>query len=154
MNLVLLFGTSLVAGFLGTVVMTVGQEIQIRIAKRPISYTPALAFFKIFRLDFDALNSRAKGVASYAVHFVYGTVWGFPLAILYLVGFTDFISTLIVYFLIVWIQGFITVWLFRIAGPPWTWGLRANLMEFFFKALYATAGLSSFMILLELAIYG
>ena len=149
MSIISLFAVSFIAGFLGTVVMTVGQEIQIRITKRPISYTPALAFFKIFRLDFDALSSRAKGVASYAVHFVYGTVWGFPLAILYLTGFTDFIPTLIAYFLVVWIQGLITVWLLRIAGPPWTWGLRANLMEFFFKALYAPAGLRSFMILVN-----
>lgn len=149
MSLILLFGTSLAAGFLGTVVMTIGQEIQIRVTKRPISYTPAIAFFKIFRLDFDALSSRVKGVASYAVHFVYGTAWGFPLALLYLAGFTDFIPTLIVYFLIVWVQGLTVVWLLRIAGPPWKWGLKANLMEFFFKALYATAGLSFFMILMN-----
>ena len=149
MGVVTLFITSFVAGFLGTVVMTVGQEIQIRITKRPISYTPAIAFFKIFRLEFDALSSQAKGVASYAVHFVYGTVWGFPLAFFYLFGFTDFILTLIIYFLIVWVQGLITVWILRIAGPPWTWGLKANLMEFFFKALYATASLSFFVILLS-----
>ena len=149
MGIVTLFVASFIAGFLGTIVMTVGQEIQIRITKRPISFTPAIAFFKLFRLDFDALSNRAKGVASYAVHFVYGTVWGFPLALLYLVGFTGFIPTLIVYFLIVWVQGFITVWLLRIAGPPWTWGFKANLTEFFFKALYAIATLSFFLILLS-----
>jgi len=149
MGIVVLFIASFIAGFLGTVVMTVGQEIQIRITKRPISYTPAIAFFKIFRLDFDTLSSRVKGIASYAVHFVYGTVWGFPLALLYFFGFTEFIPILIVYFLIVWAQGLITVWALRIAGPPWTWGLKANLMEFFFKALYATASLSFFVILLS-----
>ena len=149
MSIISLFAVSFIAGFLGTVVMTVGQEIQIRITKRPISYTPAIAFFKVFRLDFDALGNRAKGVASYAVHFAYGTFWGFPLALFYLAGFIDFIPMLIVYFLIVWIQGFITISLLRIAGPPWTWGLKKNLIEFFFKALYTTASLSFFLILLN-----
>jgi len=149
MDVASLFIISFIAGFLGTVVMTAGQEIQIRITKRPISYTPAIAFFKIFRLDFDALGNRAKGVASYAVHFAYGTAWGFPLALLYLAGFTDFIPTLIAYFLIVWIQGLVIVPLLGIAGPPWTWGLKANLFEVFFKALYTTAGLIFFMILLN-----
>lgn len=147
MSIISLFLASFAAGFLGTIVMTIGQEIHIRITGRPVSYTPALAFFRLFRLDFNILSRRAKDVTNYAVHFFYGTVWGFPLAFLHLAQFTDFIQILAVYFLIVWIQGLVVVSTLGGASLPWTWGLKENLTKFFFNALYATASLSFFVML-------
>ncbi|MAF59427.1 MAG: hypothetical protein QF858_01635 [Candidatus Pacebacteria bacterium] len=135
---------SFVAAFFGTIVMTVGQEIEIRIKKRPISYTLAIAIFKILRLDFNKLNKGMKIVSSYIVHFAYGTALGFPLAFFEYFGFMDFYIVLIVYFLIVWIQGLIVVPLLGIAGSPWTWGLKPVLTEMVHKFVYSIATLIIF----------
>ena len=81
---------SLIAAFLGTLFMTLSQEIEIRINERPISHTPAMAAFKVLHLNFDSLGEREKNIASYVVHFVYGTLWGFPIALLFYIGITTF----------------------------------------------------------------
>ena len=125
---------SFAAAFFGTVAMTVSQEIEIRINKRPISYTPALAVFRILHLDFDRLSTRMKGVASYAVHFAYGTVWGFPLAFM---NFASIWLTILTFWIIVVIQGWIILPILGIAGPFWTWGLKAVITEMIHKFIYA-----------------
>lgn len=144
MSIITLLILSFISAFFGTIVMTVGQEIEIRIKKRPISYTPAVALFKIFHLNFNKLNKWMKGLASYVVHFAYGTALGFPLAFFEYFGFMDFYTVLVLYFLIVWLQGLIIVPLLGIAGPPWTWGVNAILTEMLHKAVYALATLIVF----------
>ena len=137
MEFILIVLISFVAAFAGTVAMTLSQEIEIRITRRKISYTPAIAVFKILHLDFEKLSNTAKGVFSYLVHFGYGTIWGFPLALFYMFNFVSFIPVLIAYFFIVWIQGIVVIPLFGIAGPFWTWGRRAILTEVFHKIIYS-----------------
>jgi len=149
MEVIILFAFSFIAAFLGTVVMTVGQEIELRINKRPISYTPALAVFKILRLDFERLSEKAKIFTSYLVHFGYGTFFGFPLVLLYLFGVTGFWTVTISYFFIVWIQGLIVIPLLGVAPPPWTWGTKAILTEIVHKAIYALATTAVFFVLLS-----
>ena len=144
MYLINLLILSFTAAFFGTLIMTIGQEIEIRIKKRPISYTPAIAVFKILRLDFNRLSKWMKVLLSYVVHFGYGTMLGFPLAFFEYFGFMDVYVVLLVYFLIVWIQGLIVVPLLGIAGPPWTWGVNAILTEMLHKAVYAIATLIIF----------
>ena len=147
MHIVILFVFSFIAAFFGTVVMTVGQEIELRINKRPISHTPALAVFKILRLDFERLSEKMKIILSYLVHFGYGTFFGFPLALLYLFGVTGFWVVTISYFFIVWIQGLIVIPLLGIAPPPWHWGAKAILTEMGHKAVYAFAATYTFFLL-------
>ena len=120
MQVVTLLALSFLAAFLGTIVMSVGQEIELRINKRPVSYTPAIAVFNLLRLDFERLSKRIKAFVSYLVHFGYGTFWGFPLALLYLFGVTGFWTVTISYFFIIWIQGLIVVPLLGSTGLPWS----------------------------------
>ena len=139
---------SFVAAFGGTLTMTLSQEIEMRINRRPVSFTPALAVFKILRLNFDVLSSRMKTFWSYTVHFVYGTFLGFPLALLYFFNVTNFVSVLVIYFLIIWIQGLIIIPLLGIAGPPWTWGVQPILTEIFHKTVYAFSTVIFFIFLM------
>ena len=148
MDLPALLITSFIAAFLGTLVMTVSQEIEIRINKRPISYTPALAVFKILHINFHILSQRAEIFWSYAVHFLYGTFWGFPLAFFYLYDFINFIPVVVTFFLIVLLQGWIVLPFLGIVGPPWTWGTKAILTEVFHKSVYALATVAFFLFLL------
>lgn len=147
MQIVTLFALSFIAAFLGTVAMTVGQEIELRFNKRPISYTPAIAVFNILHLDFERLTERTKAFMSYFVHFGYGTFLGFPLALFYLFGVIGFWTVTISYFFIVWIQGLIIVSLLGVAPPPWSWGAKAILTEMTHKAVYAFAATAVFFAL-------
>lgn len=147
MQIVILFALSFVAAFLGTVVMTVSQLVEIRITKRPSSHTPAIAAFKILRLNFGVLTEKQKAIATYIVHFSYGIFWGFPLALFYLFGVIGFWTVTISYFFIVWIQGLIIVSLLGVAPPPWSWGAKAILTEMTHKAVYAFAATAVFFAL-------
>ena len=143
-----LLALSIGAGFVGTAAMTISQEVELRfISKRPISFSPAIALFKLLKLDFEKLSQRAKVFSSYAVHFTYGTTWGFPLALFYFFNYTGIIAVGISYLLIVLIQGWITVWLLGIAGPPWTWGGKAVLFEIIHKTVYTAFVMLSFILL-------
>ena len=84
MTLIYVLSLAFIAGFLGTCVMTVGQEIDLRFfSKRPISFSPAIGFSRVMRIDFDSLNRSKQILLSYLVHLAYGTLWGFPLALCY-----------------------------------------------------------------------
>ena len=149
MPLVELLITSIVAGFIGTVFMTMSQEIELRyINKRPISFSPALAVFKIFRFNFEELSYKARVVITYLVHFCYGTFWGFPLALFYFYGYTEPFFLNIVYYAIILLQGWVILLILNIAGPPWTWGTRAVIFEPIDKLMYVLYASGSFMLLL------
>lgn len=128
---------SFISAFAGTVAMTLSQEVEIRLTHRKISYTPAIAMFKILHLDFEKLHKTTKDFLSYVVHFGYGTVWGFPLALFYIFDFLNFVPVLIAYFFIVWIQGLIVIPLLGVSGPFWTWEKRAIATEIFHKIIYS-----------------
>lgn len=148
MTIVLLIFKGFLAAFLGTAVMTVGQEIEIRMSRRSISHVPAVAICKIFKFNFDKLSKIEKTIASYTVHFAYGTAFGLLLTLLYLIGFRSFGAIGIIYFLVVWIQGLIVVPLLGVCGPPWTWGSEVLITEFVHKAIYAVTTTAIFLSLL------
>ncbi len=47
------FLVSLFAGFLGTVAMTLGQLVEMRLTRRDASFTPAQIVSRIFSINFD-----------------------------------------------------------------------------------------------------
>ncbi|MCH7529750.1 hypothetical protein IIB50_01395 [Patescibacteria group bacterium] len=148
MVILILIFKGFLAALLGTIVMTVGQEIEMRMSGRSISHTPAIAVFKILKFNFNKLSKLEKGIASYTAHFAYGTAFGLVIAILYLIGFKSFSAIGVVYFLVVWIQGLIVVPFLGIVGPPWTWGSETLITEFVHKAIYAVATTAIFLSLL------
>lgn len=138
------FTVSFFSALLGTMIMTAGHEIEMSISRRPISHTPAVAVFKILKLDFSKLNVQMKDIASYTVHFAYGTFWGFPLAIFYFLDFTAYLPVLIIYFLIILIQGFSIMYYLGIAKWPWTWERKQIVIEIIHKAAYSIATVTIF----------
>lgn len=149
MEIITLIILGLIASFAGTVVMTISQEIEIKIRKRPISYTPAIAVFNILRIDFEPVPIKMKGVLSYLVHFGYGTFWGFLPSLLYLFDVTKFSYLFITFFMVVWIQGLVVIPLLKIAGPPWTWGIKSIAIEIFHKFIYSFGTIYTFLFLVE-----
>ena len=139
---------SLIAAFFGTIAMTLSQEIEMRINNRPISHSPAIAAFKVLHLNFDALSARLKNIASYVVHFSYGTLWGFPIALFFLFGVTTFWKLFILQYVVVLLQGWIVIPLLGIAGPPWTWGWKPVLTEMFHKIIYTFVTVFFFFMIL------
>lgn len=129
---------AIVAGFLGTVVMTIGQFIEITITHRDSSFTPAIIFSRIFRLDFNKLSQRQKGLLNYVSHFGYGAFLGifFPLfAFVISNKFFLFLG----YALFIWIQGLITVNTFGGVEPFWRWGGKWIFIDAFHHAILAVS---------------
>ena len=100
---------SLIAGFLGTVIMTLTQFIEIFITKRKASNSPALAFSKIFGIDFDKLSEKSKTTLTYVLHFSYGTGLSLVVYVLYLLGIQSTIYLMIVYSAIKVVQTWIVI---------------------------------------------
>jgi len=141
-----------VAGFLGTIVMTLGQLLEMKITGRSGSFSPAIAFSKIFGIDFGALTEKNKTVLNNVAHLLYGTLWAVPFTLLILAGFTDYLSMLLIYFLIVWVQGMIVAPLLDIAPPPWKWGVKSLSKDGLHHFIYALATSFVFIKIAELII--
>ena len=67
-------GRGLVAGFVGTVAMTIASTIEMKLRGRPPSGAPAAAAGKV--LGVQPRDEAGKRRFSNAVHFAYGTSWG------------------------------------------------------------------------------
>ncbi len=130
---------TLVAGFLGTTIMTFGQIFEMRITGRASSFSPGIVFSKVFGINFGALTEKNKKVLNYIAHFLYGTVWTIPFMFLLLYGLTNYLSMLLMYFLIVWTQGMVVVSLFGIGPPPWKWGIKSLSRDGMHHFIYAVA---------------
>jgi len=139
----------LIAGFLGTLVMTVSQLIDIFITKRKASNSPALAFSKIFGINFKKLSGKAKTTLTYAVHFAYGTVWALAVYVLYLLGIQNTIYLIIIYFLITTVQGWIVVPLLKIGPHVWKWGISSILSDAFHHLVLAVSTVLIFIALIS-----
>ena len=139
---------ALIAGFLGTVVMTFSQLIDMFITKRKGSNSPAIAFSKVFRINFDKLSDKYKTILTYFVHFSYGTVWALAVYVLYLLGIQNTIYLIVIYFLITTIQGWIVIPLLDIGPNFWKWGIHSILSDAFHHLVLAISTVLIFMALI------
>ena len=123
---------SLIAGFLGTVVMTISQFIEIGFTKRSSSFTPAMITSRLLGINFERLSEKAKVALNYATHFGYGTLLGVlvPL-LLYALGSQGATMVIIINALIVWVQGLIVVPVLGSLPPPWQWGTKWVIIDAF-----------------------
>jgi len=140
------------AGFLGTVVMTLVQLLEIFLTGRKTSFTPVLGLAKILRFDINRLSDKSKNILNYAVHFAYGTFWGFPLALVIFLGSPPYLSVLLVYFVIVWVQSFFVLPILSLAPPVWKWRTKSILTDGFFHFVYALSTTFFFRYLLYLSV--
>ena len=138
----------LIAGFLGTLVMTIFQLIEMFITKRKSSNSPAIAFAKVFRINFDKLSESGKTTLTYAVHFAYGTFWALAVYVLYLLGIQNTIYLIIIYFLITTVQGWIVIPLLKIGPHVWKWGVYSILSDAFHHLVLAIATVLIFVALI------
>ena len=76
-------GKGLIAGFAGTIAITVSQMIEMRITKRKASNAPAKAVKKTLHIEATPGN---KEEFSNEVHWVYGTSWGVMRGLLSMAG--------------------------------------------------------------------
>lgn len=138
---------AVLAGFIGTVIMTIAQWIEMAITKRESSTAPGQVFCKVFRINFRTLSDKRKTQLTYLVHFLYGTLWGLLLVLLTVLNVENTMMLILLYFVIVWVQGLVVYTLFDIAPWFWTWGLVPNLKEIFFKILLSGATVGSYIYL-------
>jgi len=142
---------TLAAGLAGTIVMTIGQYIEIAISKRAPSHTPAIAAAKVLRIDFENFSEKHKNWFSNFVHYTYGTVWAWPVPALMMFTELPTLMLTLVYFLIVWVQGFVVLKILGIAPWIWTWEKKWIFLEILFKGIYAVSVVLIFFFLLSLS---
>jgi len=83
-------GKGLIAGFAGTIAITISQMIEMRITKRKASNAPAKAVEKALHIEATPGN---KEEFSNEVHWVYGTSWGVMRGLLSMAGLKGFAAT-------------------------------------------------------------
>src|SRR5664280_1998490 len=83
-------GKGLIAGFAGTIAITISQMIEMRITKRKASNAPAKAVKKTLHIEATPGN---KEEFSNEVHWVYGTSWGVMRGLLSIAGIKGFTAT-------------------------------------------------------------
>jgi len=145
MNITIFIIISLVSGFIGTLVMTTTQFLEITISKRQSSFTPAIAVSRVLGINLERLSYRHKTVLNYVAHFGYGTAWGIPLLIATFLSLDTFLSIVWWYFMLVWFQGFIIAPLFAQTSWPWRWGLKNILIDGIHKVIYSTSVVSVYL---------
>ena len=139
---------ALIAGFLGTVLMTISQYIEIFITKRQVSNSPAMAFSKVFKIDFNKLSGKAKTILTYAVHFGYGTIWALAVYVLYLMGIQNMVVLTIIYFSIIVVQGWIIIPLTGVGPMFWKLGVNSILIDSFQKFILTFSTVFIFLALI------
>jgi len=144
---------SLIAGFFGVLVMTISQTIEMKIRSRKASFTPAIGVSKILKINFEKLSQKNKIRLNNAVHWIYGTFFGLFLLIFYFLGFNNVIYMILIYFLVVWIQGLIVLPVLKLASPPWKWKKSDIFFDAFHHFVLAIITVLAYVILNSSSIF-
>lgn len=128
----------LIAGFIGTAVMTLSQIFEMRRAGRAPSFTPAVAASRVFGFDLAAMDETKKTMVNTLVHWSYGALWGIPLIFIALFKLGATVS-IALYFLTVWAQRLVIVPLLAGGEPLWQQGAKQIAIDFTHHLVYALA---------------
>lgn len=128
-----LLGKGLVAGFLGTVAITISQSIEMKKTGREPSNTPFLAAQKVFEIN--AQNEIAEKKLINIVHFGYGTSLGVIRGVLNILGIKGLIGTLI-HISIVQALSMIFLPQLNLAPPAREWEKKTVLTELLHHGVY------------------
>lgn len=129
-------GKGIVAGLIGTAVMTLAQAIEIKITKRKESKVPAEAARKV--LDVEATSDEKKSKVSNLVHWTYGSYWGIARGIIAETGFKGWPGNAM-HFGAVWGTALWMLPALKLSPPPHKWDGAELAKDAFYHALYATA---------------
>lgn len=128
-------GKGLIAGFAGTVAITISQTIEMKIRNRKSSNNPAKAVERIFDIGPEPGHENSF---SQRVHYAYGTLWGTARGLLSVVGITGFAATA-VHFAALWGTAVTTETELGLAPPLDEWTTKDIVIDIFHHAAYVTA---------------
>lgn len=129
-------GIGIVAGLVGTMVMTAAQMIEMQFSGREPSDTPYKAVKKTFGLETQ--SDEAKDLISNVTHFAYGTTWGIPRGLLAAFG-ADRLAGTTVHFGAVWGTELSLLPAMEVMEPVTEWEPKAIAEDAMFHAIYALA---------------
>ncbi|WP_299754676.1 hypothetical protein [uncultured Pontibacter sp.] len=129
-------GKGIVAGLIGTAVMTIAQMIEMQLQDRESSDTPYKAAKKVFGAK--AEDEEAKENINNLMHFAYGTAWGVPRALLAEFGLGGATGTA-THFGAVWGTELAMLPSLDLAEPITEWKPKAISEDMMFHGLYAIA---------------
>src|SRR5437762_10823976 len=142
-------GKGLIAGFVGTMAITLASTIEKKIRKRPPSSAPADAGSKVLRVQ--PKDERGKARFGNLVHYLYGTGWGLgraALAAAFVAGGgrrwlrrsrrPSFVEPF-AFFAAVWGAALAILPAFGVAKPFWRWGAKEVAIDALHHGVYAAA---------------
>ena len=129
-------GKGLVAGLVGTAVMTVASTIEQKLRHREASDAPAEAATKITGIQ--PHSEKEKKRISNITHWTYGTLWGGVRGLIGAAGLHGVAATA-VHFAAVWGAALIMLPALRLAPPATKWGAKEVAIDGMHHAVYASA---------------
>ncbi|GAB3200971.1 hypothetical protein ABID22_003130 [Pontibacter aydingkolensis] len=129
-------GIGVVAGLVGTAVMTAAQMIEMQYSGRESSDTPYKAVKKTFGIE--AQSDEDKELITNVSHFGYGTTWGIPRGIMAVLG-ADGVTGTTAHFGAVWGTELSLLPAMDVMEPVTTWKPKAIAEDAMFHAVYAIA---------------
>lgn len=126
----------LLAGFAGTVVMTISSTLEARISGRGASTTPADAVEEL--LDVEPRDEDAEQRLNTLAHWGYGVSWGVARGMLGAAGLRG-LATGAAHFGALWVVQQSLLPALGVVQPTWRYGGKALATDGFHHAVYAVA---------------
>lgn len=128
-------GRGLVAGAVGTALMTASSTLEAKLEDREPSTVPAQAAEKV--LGVDPVDDQAEARLSNSAHWAYGTAWGGVRGLLGALGLRGPTATL-THLGLVWGAGLVMLPKLRLAPKPTEWGAKTLALDLLHHSVYAT----------------
>jgi hypothetical protein len=129
-------GKGLIAGAVGTAALTLFQMIEMKATNRDESTAPADAVGKV--MEIQPRNEGGRRRLNQVTHFLYGTAWGVPRALLAALGLRDPAATAL-HFGAVWGTALTMPPALDVAPPPTEMEPKELAMDAARHAVYAVA---------------
>jgi hypothetical protein len=127
-------GKGLIAGLAGSIVMTLAQNIEMKLTKRSPSSTPVDAAGKA--LGAQPVDESSRQRLNNVVHYTYGSMLGTVRAVLALLGIRGLMAVTL-HTAFAEAMAMTLLPLLKVAPPPSRWGAKAIAMEIMHHAIYA-----------------
>lgn len=127
-------GKGLFAGLAGTAAMTLSSTLEMKLAGREASDTPALAAGKVLGVEPRDAESKAK--FGNIVHWTYGTAWGAARGLISLTGLRG-PAACVAHFAAVWGAAQVMLPALDVAPPATEWSVEQLATDVLHHAVYA-----------------